>query len=133
MGNNVKDVHLTHCCVVHGCKYGEEDCPVETGVAMQVFPCTFCPTDDEDVWDRLFVTREVKRALTVSDNTVELDTDVLGRYLERVGGSTEDVYELRYLNMDYVSAFGRLYDAVQVAVNDQVRVDRSDVEEIVFN
>ena len=23
-------VHQTHCCVVHGCKYGDEDCPVVT-------------------------------------------------------------------------------------------------------
>lgn len=23
-----KDVHTEHCCVIHGCKYGADDCPV---------------------------------------------------------------------------------------------------------
>lgn len=26
-------VHETHCCPFHGCKYGDEDCPVESGKA----------------------------------------------------------------------------------------------------
>ena len=25
-------VHSRHCCVEHGCKYGEEDCPVVIGI-----------------------------------------------------------------------------------------------------
>lgn len=26
-------VHLTHCCPIHGCKYGAPDCPVATFIA----------------------------------------------------------------------------------------------------
>lgn len=37
-----KCVHTEHCCVVHGCKYGKEDCPVETGQKRQSFPCEDC-------------------------------------------------------------------------------------------
>ena len=35
--------HLTHCCVLHGCKYGDDDCPVEDGSAQQEFLCEECP------------------------------------------------------------------------------------------
>lgn len=35
-------VHLTHCCVVHGCKYGDKDCPVEEGTHQQTGPCESC-------------------------------------------------------------------------------------------
>jgi hypothetical protein len=26
-----REVHLTHCCAIHGCKYGDDDCPVALG------------------------------------------------------------------------------------------------------
>lgn len=34
--------HVTHCCLRHGCKYSEEECPVETGVNEQEFACPYC-------------------------------------------------------------------------------------------
>lgn len=37
-----KDVHTEHCCVKHGCKYGEKDCLVERGIRKQSFPCEQC-------------------------------------------------------------------------------------------
>jgi len=30
-------VHRTHCCKKHGCKYGDEDCPVELGIIEQEY------------------------------------------------------------------------------------------------
>lgn len=39
-------VHTEHCCVVHGCKYGEEEsCPVWLGWKPQSFPCEDCSCD----------------------------------------------------------------------------------------
>lgn len=35
-------VHETHCCVFHGCKYGDDDCPVVTRKASQVYDCEDC-------------------------------------------------------------------------------------------
>lgn len=32
-------VHKTHCCVVHGCKYGSSHCPVELKLTIQEGPC----------------------------------------------------------------------------------------------
>lgn len=40
-------VHVTHCCVLHGCKYGHEDCPVETGVYAQAYPCMDCDPSEQ--------------------------------------------------------------------------------------
>jgi len=32
----------THCCIIHGCKYGHEDCPVYLGKIKQVYLCEYC-------------------------------------------------------------------------------------------
>lgn len=44
-------VHQTHCCIKHGCKYGDEDCPVVTGLILQRYPCEDCsnPTIEESL------------------------------------------------------------------------------------
>lgn len=39
------DVHRTHCCVFHGCKYGDKDCPVETRLVKQAYCCERCEDD----------------------------------------------------------------------------------------
>jgi len=39
-----KDVHTEHCCVVHGCKYGDRDCPVANKVKVQSYRCESCGT-----------------------------------------------------------------------------------------
>lgn len=41
------DVHTEHCCIRHGCKYGDEDCTVVTKKARQSYPCEDCYTDEE--------------------------------------------------------------------------------------
>ena len=34
--------HARHCCKKHGCKYGDEDCPVQFGHIIQDYPCEWC-------------------------------------------------------------------------------------------
>lgn len=41
MANNI-GVHAAHCCKFHGCKYGDEDCPVVTGEVKQLYICESC-------------------------------------------------------------------------------------------
>jgi hypothetical protein len=36
------DVHRTHCCRRHGCKYGNSDCPVALKQVKQAFACEEC-------------------------------------------------------------------------------------------
>ena len=44
-------VHRTHCCRIHGCKYGDEDCPVATGKILQAYACEECAEALWDDWD----------------------------------------------------------------------------------
>lgn len=39
-----KCVHTEHCCRIHGCKYGDDDCPVWLGYKSQSYPCESCGT-----------------------------------------------------------------------------------------
>lgn len=34
--------HSSHCCKKHGCKYSDEDCPVQFGHIIQDYPCEWC-------------------------------------------------------------------------------------------
>ena len=38
-------VHGSHCCKYHGCKYGDDDCPVKTGEVDAQYLCEFCEDD----------------------------------------------------------------------------------------
>lgn len=39
------DVHTSHCCEKHGCKYGAKDCPVTTKVSVQEYLCEECESE----------------------------------------------------------------------------------------
>jgi hypothetical protein len=39
-------VHASHCCVSHGCKYGDPNCPVEKGLSLGVV-CEICADEVE--------------------------------------------------------------------------------------
>lgn len=41
-------VHASHCCKWHGCKYGDDDCPVVRGVVKQQYLCEWCCEDLEN-------------------------------------------------------------------------------------
>ena len=43
-----RDVHTEHCCYRHGCKYGKDDCSVETGDKQQSYPCEQCSEEVAD-------------------------------------------------------------------------------------
>jgi len=64
-------VHTEHCCVLHGCKYGNKDCPVELGFKRQSYLCEYCDfgwenTEKENIslWKKIKKAR--KRAKTKS-------------------------------------------------------------------
>jgi hypothetical protein len=49
-------VHVTHCCVWHGCKYRDDDCPVETKQVKQAYDCEACGWEDEEITELYSVT-----------------------------------------------------------------------------
>lgn len=40
-------VHNSHCCVDHGCKYGDDDCPVVLGKVPGIY-CEQCEDERND-------------------------------------------------------------------------------------
>jgi len=42
-------VHITHCCLEHGCKYGHIDCPVATGLVKQKYLCEDCAETSQSI------------------------------------------------------------------------------------
>lgn len=49
-------VHVTHCCVWHGCKYRDDNCPVETKQVKQAYDCEACGWEDEEITELFSVT-----------------------------------------------------------------------------
>lgn len=47
---------IGHCCIYHGCKYGKEDCCVETGKAQQETPCEACGWEEDE--EREYIERQ---------------------------------------------------------------------------
>ncbi|MEG9650759.1 hypothetical protein ACTO5A_22940 [Pseudomonas aeruginosa] len=39
-------VHAAHCCARHGCKYGDDDCPVVVGTVEQLYQCEECSDEN---------------------------------------------------------------------------------------
>ena len=48
----------SHCCKLHGCKYGLKGCPVSNGSVVQEYPCELCTWDLEDA-GRVYQTNEL--------------------------------------------------------------------------
>lgn len=40
-------VHAAHCCLRHGCKYGDDGCPVAKGLVEQDHACESCRSVDD--------------------------------------------------------------------------------------
>lgn len=47
MSEQKRGTHITHCCVRHGCAYGNSDCPVFAGEDLQQYACENCGYDEE--------------------------------------------------------------------------------------
>ena len=78
----MKDAHTEHCCLTHGCKYGEEDCTVTTGKFPQSYDCEECELDSQDPY--LIRIKELEAVLSkfVNWTTNEAGTKALGDDVE---------------------------------------------------
>lgn len=53
----------SHCCVIHGCKYNDKDCPVVSETVMQDHICEWCShilEDADEVIDSIQKTRALQ-------------------------------------------------------------------------
>ena len=53
-------VHQSHCCKLHGCKYGDKDCPIEQGRITQDGPCESC-----GVYDNIHTMEELNDRMSI--------------------------------------------------------------------
>lgn len=57
-------VHAAHCCKWHGCKYGDDDCPVYSGEVEQEYLCEDCDwelREEKYIRQQLVRIEEIKR------------------------------------------------------------------------
>lgn len=54
-------VHEEHCCVEHGCKYSDVNCPVTRQIIQQKYPCEICNLSKEQLSE--FSTKELLEEL----------------------------------------------------------------------
>jgi hypothetical protein len=87
-GERSRGVHASHCCIRHGCKYGDPHCPVaKTREVEQEYDCEQCDDDAE----AQPVSREELRKL-LADFAAEVGMDLEAERLDW-GPGTEQVFE----------------------------------------
>lgn len=80
--NNI-GVHKTHCCVKHGCKYGDPGCPVVNGLIEQDYPCEECMEEERELNDRI-------QSLRYKENTKkDFDYQLLAKQLAKQNNDTQ--------------------------------------------
>lgn len=80
----------THCCPVHGCKYGDDDCPVVSGAAKPVYPnnngCEDCAALAQEK-------SEIERLRAAHDHQHNM-VGLMLREAERNGRQRDELLEL---------------------------------------
>lgn len=82
--------HSTHCCSTHGCKYGDEDCPVVLGTDPGISEewCEDCQYDknDPEVQERKRLKAENAKMREVLEwiSTVETTSDEYRREAKHI-------------------------------------------------
>lgn len=66
-------VHDAHCCRKCGCKYGEPDCPVMTGIAPGVDKCEDCASAFDEALQAYFKLNEEEQWLFIREITGKND------------------------------------------------------------
>lgn len=67
-------MHASHCCDKHGCKYNNENCPVEKGEVKPEFSCEHCDSDEEDRLDPEEFQKDFPVGEPLSDHVKEGDS-----------------------------------------------------------
>lgn len=80
--------HPTHCCVRHGCKYGNEDCPVSAGKVVQEYPCYYCVDVKEAEQEVADLLEEIAFAKAIKGNAKKAEETRKSRIAYMVRGTT---------------------------------------------
>lgn len=81
-------VHQYHCCALHGCKYGDDDCPVVLMQTRQDYTCEYCSDDGfvevEEVIELIKLKDEVETMKLSEQETMTVSVELLHRILNRI-------------------------------------------------
>lgn len=99
-----RDVHTEHCCIKHGCKYGEPDeCTVCNGTKTQSYPCEYCLEDEEDNSSNTLIEEQAARIAELEKDrdearalVAEANNSLYGSqgYFHSLNGGPFDKYHL---------------------------------------
>jgi len=63
--------HRAHCCRKHGCKYGNDDCPVVSGAVKQLYSCERGNINDDDCYHKTIVAAKLNEKQCSLDITFD--------------------------------------------------------------
>lgn len=82
-------VHVSHCCVLHRCKYGDEECPVKQKQVKQVYPCEFCDEEGfqniEQIEEYVALQGYIEQAKEEGEEYITVRVDLLDRLMNGQG------------------------------------------------
>lgn len=78
-------VHEGHCCVLHGCKYGDKDCPVTNKLTKQDYICESCEYEGfknlEHIEEYLMYQEKIKKAKETGEKEIKVSVEFIDRML----------------------------------------------------
>jgi hypothetical protein len=93
------DVHAAHCCLLHGCKYGNIDCPVVLGKVDQKYTCESCDEDE------IKSVSQVKLRYLIK---MKESNKMAGKKIKTVGDAIAKIKEVQAEKDEYSAALAEL-------------------------
>jgi hypothetical protein len=119
----------THCCPIHGCKYGHDDCPVKSGEVAPEYAanngCEPCELDVEDL--QRVLTDEVKDKIISESTTLQAlkdENEDLRRKVARLEGRSPGTYDVAlvvYTRVEDAQDFGDAASTAEMALWQLIR------------
>ncbi|PLS19419.1 hypothetical protein CVD28_03110 [Bacillus sp. M6-12] len=80
-------VHAHHCCIIHGCKYGNDDCPVTNKEVQQVYTCEYCSEEGfktvQEIKEYILLKEDVKDAKECGCKNISVSVELLDKILNK--------------------------------------------------
>jgi hypothetical protein len=100
------NVHETHCCAKHGCKYGYKDCPVVLNLTKQEYECEYgdymTPCFDKPIDEMVDIGAELYR----------------NELIDKIAFMSPTIYKKKEKEIEVISIYSR--DAFKAGVKSEV-------------
>lgn len=115
-------VHITHCCLKHGCKYNDKDCPVINSDVEQKYLCEYCDFDGiyslDELHELSFLTRE---ALLNKDETekIPVSTNMLRALI-----FGENRSHIKFIEVDLSNNQKKIQEIVEISLKKETDISK---------